>query len=106
MSVIRLLTILLTVNGLFGCATATTPVTGFLYSNVKGPFTANNMADFNVNKVGRSTAKSILGLYASGDASIHSAAKNGGITKIHHVDYETRTLFGLIAEFTIVVYGE
>ena len=46
-----------------------------------------------------------MGFYAVGDASVETAAKNGGITKIHHVDYETQSILGVIADYTTVVYG-
>lgn len=102
----RIVALSVALGALNGCAVAIAPVTGFVYSDVKGPITATDNADFNANKVGRSTAKSILGIYATGDASIHTAAKNGGITKIHHIDYESRSVLGVIAEVTVVVYGE
>lgn len=49
-------------------------------------------------KVGRACAKNILGLVGSGDSSIDTAKKNGGITKVLSVDYdiETYLLFGTV----------
>ena len=93
-------TLLLLVSAvvLSGCASATMPVTGFLYGNVKAP-------SEKPTRVGRASARSILGVIASGDASIQTAARNGGITEIHHVDYESQNFFGVLAEFTVVVYG-
>ncbi|WP_111657960.1 TRL-like family protein [Isoalcanivorax indicus] len=89
---------------LSGCATAHMPVTGFMYGNVKGPMTAT-AAPEEATRVGRASVRSILGIIASGDASIHTAARNGGIREIHYVDYESQTFFGVLAEFTVVVYG-
>lgn len=89
-----------------GCAMAPAPVSGWAYTNVRGPIAATSKEDWSDKKVGSATAKSILGLIATGDASIQAAAKNGGITKIHHVDHETRSVLGVIAEFTTIVYGE
>ena len=43
---------------------------------------------------------------ADDTASIQAAMKNGGIKKIHHVDYEVKHFLGIYAEFTTVVYGE
>jgi hypothetical protein len=40
-----------------------------------------------------------------GDASIEAAAKNAGITRIHHVDYQTQSVLGVMADFTVIVYG-
>jgi hypothetical protein len=45
-------------------------------------------------------------LIATGDASIDSAAKSAGIKTIHHVDYQSKSILGLYAEFTVIVYGE
>jgi hypothetical protein len=56
-------------------------------------------------KVGRATMRSILGIYAVGDASIEAAAKNAGITRIHHVDYQSQNLLGVMSDFTVIVYG-
>ncbi|MBC8234123.1 hypothetical protein H8E77_31640 [bacterium] len=90
---------------LTGCfAMATAPVTGGLYTEVKGPVTAT--ANSNYSKVGTASCESILGLIATGDASIETAAKNGGITKIHHVDYESKSILGIYAKYTVIVYGE
>jgi hypothetical protein len=56
-------------------------------------------------KVGRATVRSILGIYAVGDASIEAAAKNAGITRIHHVDYQSQNILGVMSDFTVIVYG-
>ncbi|MFP5382796.1 MAG: TRL domain-containing protein [Gammaproteobacteria bacterium] len=55
--------------------------------------------------MGRATVRSFFGAIATGDASIQTAAQNGGITEIHHVDYEAQNIFGVVADFTVVVYG-
>ena len=87
-----------------GCATGIQPVSG-IYADVKGPgIVVDNRAG--QSKVGTATAKSILGIVATGDASIAEAMKQGGIKKVHHTDYHTTNMFGIIAETTIVVYGE
>jgi len=104
--VIFLLPILLFPVILTGCgAMAASPVTGFLYTEVKGPVTATGI-DTSSSKVGTATCTSLLGLIATGDASIETAAKSAGITKIHHVDYQSKNILGLYAEFTVTVYGE
>jgi hypothetical protein len=57
-------------------------------------------------KVGTSVATSVFGLCFGGDASIRTAAKNGGITKISTVDMQkTNTLF-IITKYTTIVTGE
>jgi TRL-like protein family len=89
---------------LTGCAMAMSPVTGFIYSDVKAPLTATSHD--NSSKVGRAECTSILGLVAQGDASIQKAASAAGISQIHHVDYECWSILGFYAKFTVVVYGD
>ncbi len=49
---------------------------------------------------------SVFGLVATGDASIEAAAKQGGITVIHHVDWEVKNILGIIGTYRCNVYGE
>ena len=85
-----------------GCAVAT-PLNGSIYTDLKGPVTMGSATG--MAKVGEAKATSIVGV-ALGDASIETAMKNGGITKVHHVDTKVRNILGVYAEFTTVVYGE
>lgn len=100
----RLLALGLIGAALSGCAVGVSPVTGMWYTNVSGPVTVGSSTD-TPTKVGRATVRSLFGVYAVGDASIDTAAKNGGITRIHHVDFETQNILGVVADFTTVVYG-
>jgi len=79
-------------------------VLGLIYTDLKtaGTATSNPVA----SKVGTGQASSILGLVATGDASIESAARKAGITRISHVDYEVKNIIGIYATFTVYVYGE
>lgn len=91
-----------------GCMSVMTPATGLLYTDVKGPHdaTGNAQAAGQALKVGTSEAVSILTLFATGDASIDAGMRNGGITKIHHVDYHTVNYFLVYSKVTVMVYGE
>ena len=100
----RLLAVLTVTLFLGGCASAVSPVTGFWYTNVDGPIAATSAPD-EATRVGRASTRSVLGIIATGDASIQRAARDGGISEIHHVDFESRSYFGVLAEFTVVVYG-
>jgi hypothetical protein len=86
------------------CAFTAAPVTGFIYTDVKAPLAVTS--NEGSTKVGTAKMQSILGIVATGDASIEAAAKSAGITKIHHVDYEATSVIGVVATFTVVVYGE
>jgi len=89
---------------LSSCATVKSPLSGILYTNVKAPVAVTGNS--NSTKVGTSQATSILGIVATGDASIDAAAKSAGITKIHHVDEESRSILGIFAKYKVFVYGE
>jgi TRL (tRNA-associated locus)-like protein len=92
---------------LSGCvALVPSPLTGFIYSDVKAPFPGMKCDFAQSPKMGESTAISILGWVAVGDASLETAAKSAGITKIHHVDFRSTNFFGAYATFTTIVYGE
>ena len=87
-----------------GCAIAAAPVNGFIFSDVKGPIAATENGGG--SKVGEAMAQSILGAVATGDASIDSAAKAGGITKIRSVDHHSWSILGVWAKFTTIVRGD
>ena len=58
-------------------------------------------------KVGRAKATGYLGiLFFNADASIKSAAKNGGITKISTVDIKHTSILGLVVTYETIVTGE
>lgn len=87
------------------CAAGRSPVSaGFFFSNVGGPegVSSNTLG----SKHGSACALNVLGLFAAGDASINAAAKNGGITKVSHVDYSTSSILMLYANSCTEVYGE
>jgi hypothetical protein len=101
----KILIIVVAALFLSSCAYVTrSPVIGSIYTDVKSPLTATSNA--NSSKVGTAEATSILGIVATGDASIQTAAKSAGITKIHHVDEESMSILGLFAKYKIFVYGE
>ena len=88
---------------LTGCATPF-PY-GAIYTEIKSPIAVGDKPVL-TTKSGRAMSTSVLGIVATGDSSITTAARNGGITKISHVDYEVRNILGVIGEYTTVVYGE
>jgi hypothetical protein len=88
---------------LTGCAIAQGPVTSGLAFDLKGPVATGPATGS--SKIGRAEAWGIV-VFASGDASISAAMKNGGITRVHHVDSETTNILGLYATYITIVYGE
>ena len=106
-TIMALTAILFCVAYLTGCAAATqTPALGVLYTDVKAPVTATGNSSSDKMLTGTATVKSYLGLIAVGDASIMAAAKSAGITKIHHVDYHSTSILGIVATYTVIVHGE
>ena len=58
------------------------------------------------SKAGKAEALLIFGLIATGDASIKTAANNGNIKTIKHVDSHAESILGLIGKYTTTVYGD
>ena len=89
---------------LTGCVMVNAPVTGGLFTEVKGPVSGVDNT-IGQTKVGKAEAQGII-IVGTGDASIKTAMENGGITKIHHVDHESFSVLGVYAKYTTIVYGE
>ena len=87
-----------------GCVGVGGPISGAAVVIDKGP---GQMVDNSVKatKVGKASAMGIV-VVALGDASLNAAARDGGISKVHHVDYEYFNILGVYAKSTTVVYGE
>lgn len=77
---------------------------GFIYTEVAEGETATSNAMG--SKVGTAQAKNILGAVAIGDASVETAAKSAGITRISHVDNKKTSILGIYSTYTVYVYGE
>ena len=59
------------------------------------------------SKVGQASGTCFLGVLCFGaDASIQTAAKNGGITKVSTVDLKTSNILNLVITYTCIVTGE
>lgn len=90
---------------LTSCSTISTGAgVGAIYTGVtEGQIATSNTVG---TKVGTSSSIGVLGIVAIGDASIQSAAKEAGITKISHVDVKKTGVLGLFAQYKTIVYGE
>ncbi len=90
---------------LSGCATSY-PVGGII-TQLKLPVTVGDGVVPKAGlKKGVSECKSYLAMVAIGDASIETAARNGGITKIHFVDWDVENVLGIIGTYRCTVWGE
>lgn len=82
------------------------PPVAFVYTDVKAPLDvdANNTAV--TGKKGTASTMNILGIVATGDASIKAAAEDGGITRVEHADYEYFNVLFVFSKYTTIVYGQ
>jgi len=95
-----MLTVLLAFT-LSGCA--------MLYNDLKTPLPTLSTATRGegTEHVGKASCSWYVWCVAVGDCSVQAAMKNGGISKVHHVDSEiTSYFFGIYSRFTTVVYGD
>jgi TRL-like protein family len=95
----------LALAALNGCAMATggnAAAMGTIYSGYKSPGQVGAAAD---SKTGEACISSILGVVATGDASIETAKKAGGITQIAHIDHEQFSVLGVYATSCTIVHG-
>lgn len=89
---------------LMGCASAMSPVSGAWYTDVKGPIGVTDA--YGGTAMGEACASSILGLIATGDASLDAAKKAGGVAQVTVVDHHSTSILGFFAKFCTVVYGK
>ena len=57
-------------------------------------------------KKGEACASNVLGLFATGDASIEKARRQGDVAKVSSVDHSSFSLLFLYSKFCTVVHGE
>jgi hypothetical protein len=86
-----------------GCATVYPR--GVIYTELKLPVIATGEIGREM-KIGTAECRSVMGIMATGDASIATAMKNGGITKVYYVDWQVENILGLIGKYKVTVYGE
>ena len=99
------LTLTLLAVVLFSSCASTSPV-GLAYTNLRLPITAGDAPIGPHIKIGIAESHSILSLIAVGDSSITAACANDNIRKIHHIDWEVESFFGIWSTYKTVVYGE
>jgi hypothetical protein len=95
---------------LAGCASfysaPVVPPGGWIYSKISAPIDVDANTTAPGSKKGTAHTESILGLVAWGDCSGATAAANGGLSKINHLDYEFFNILGIYSKFTTRAHGE
>ena len=87
-----------------GCQPVSSPVMGIFFNDTKYGYIATT--DTDATKEGKACAQSIMGLVATGDASISAAKAAGGITQVAHIDYTAHSILGIVADFCTIVKGK
>lgn len=93
---------------LSGCASFAFSSRGVAMGGIYTEASANEKVTENAlgAKRGESCASSVLGLVTTGDASVATAAKNAGITKVAAVDHQFTDILGVWAKYCVIVSGE
>jgi hypothetical protein len=100
-----ILVFLITSSLISGCATSLNSQTGpgFIYSEYfEGSLATSNQAG---RKRGQACTTNILGLFATGDATLSSAMKNGAITVVSSVDHFHKSVLGVYGKTCLIVTG-
>ena len=88
-----------------GCIVAPFQPPMGIVSVVKAPLSTEG--NFNAgSKSGEASVVSILGIVSTGDCSIDAAVKDGGLSKVNHLDYDYLNILGIYQKATIIAYGE
>ena len=81
------------------------PPLGWTFSGVGYPTSINFHNTRMKGASGQASTTCILG-FAFGDCSVATAAENGGIATVSHVDSDYLSVLGLYSKYTTIVYGE
>jgi hypothetical protein len=102
---ITLITLFFSSFTVSGCATNLNSQSGpgFFYSDYyEGALVTNIPAG---RKRGQACTENIMGLVATGDASVSSAMKNGAITVVSSVDHYHKSVIGVWGKNCVIVTG-
>lgn len=78
---------------------------GIIYTELKLPVDVTGNGG-RAPKIGISECTSVLGMVALGDCSLETAMRQGGITKVHHVDWDSKNILGFFGQYKVIVHGE
>lgn len=103
MNTVRILITSISLLTLVSCANVAGPVPASLSVYTSPVDVGVSLA---TTKRGEACLSNILGLVATGDASIDAAKKAGNITRIASIESNQARVFGYYARFCTVVIGE
>ena len=105
-NIARLVIGALMLGTLGGCAMASGGDAGVFATIYTGYKSSGHLGTGTGNKTGEACASSILGIIATGDASVSAAMDAGKITQIHHVDHSIMNILGIYASTCTEVVGQ
>jgi hypothetical protein len=91
---------------LFMMTTASFAQTGIIFTSISAPAAVTSNTIGAAPKAASGSYSSVLGLIATGDASINTISKEAGITKIYYVDEHVTSILSLFVTVKFTVYGE
>lgn len=100
---LSLATIALIALSLTGCMPVASPLAGGIFADVKYGIVATDASA--ATKEGKACATTILGWFATGDASVQAAKTAGGISTVAVVDHSAKNILGIFAEWCTIVRG-
>lgn len=107
MAVVALLLCLVVMSGCgMGYWAPVIPPLGGVFTATKGPIDTDVNQTTIGNRSGSASSICVLGMFAFGDASISTAAEDGNLSTVNHVDYSYLNVLGLFQSFTTIVYGD
>ena len=89
---------------LSGCAIPPSAMFGMIVLDVKQPLHVSDNQPLGPKK-GTACQDSILGWVTRGDSSLEAAVKDGGITRINHVDFHSESTLGVVGKWCVIVHG-
>ena len=89
------------------CVQVPSPLPGLVYANISSPSYYDAGSNSGPGpKIGSAKAATYMALWATGDASVAAACKDGGISKIYTVDQKYKNVMMLYGTFETIVTGE
>jgi predicted outer membrane protein len=105
MKILHITALALLALGLGACANVRGPAPASLAYYASG-VAAGPAAIAQPSKRGEACAHNVLGLVATGDASIDAAKQSAGITKVASVEQSASRVLGYYAKYCTIVRGE
>lgn len=106
MMLLTCLAALFVTTGCIGYNAPVMPPVGLFFEDVSAPLDVDMHVTQALQKKGSASSVSVLWLFAFGDCSINTAARDGNVNTIHYADYSYFNILGVYQSFEVHVYGD